>query len=214
MDIKKSIFWIKQVELFKWLSVQRRLPMRSGAGEKKNSFFGTLTLLPKERVDRTKKNVRHKSQLPINHRRWCFQGLAPKPKAWLPPPDFHAGSRTTYWLPVSCPPFPAGSESCSSVGSSSSSLSRPHLPLPPPPPTWSTVPSLPLIGPMQPPPTDAVKTVLPSPQQQPPNQEVANYYVLPLEASGILVGPHAGEQAPRDWFLCLRWGGAKRWDNQ
>ncbi|XP_075872050.1 R3H domain-containing protein 1-like isoform X2 [Nelusetta ayraudi] len=86
-----------------------------------------------------------------------------------------------------------GSESCSSVGSSSSSLSRPQLPLPAPPPAWSTVPSLPLIGPPPPPPSDAVKTVLPSQQQQPPNQEVANYYVLPLEASGILVGPHAGK---------------------
>lgn len=138
---------------------------------------------------------------------------APKPKSPLQPPKIltqEVEPPTDFLFPAPS----AGSESCSSVGSSSSSLSRPQLPLPAPPPTWSTVPSLPLIGPPPPLPSDAVKTVLPSQQLQPPNQEVANYYVLPLEASGILVGPHAGEQVPCDWFPHLWEGGAKCQDSQ
>lgn len=95
---------------------------------------------------------------------------------------------------------PAGSESCSSVGSSSSSLSRPQLPLPPPTPTWSAITSLPVIGPLPPLPTDTIKSI-PQPQQPPPNQEVANYYIL--EASGILVSPHAGEQPQSKWLFGL-----------
>ncbi|CAJ1087042.1 Hypothetical predicted protein [Xyrichtys novacula] len=92
-----------------------------------------------------------------------------------------------------------GSESCSSVGSSSSSLSRPQLSLPPSGSSWSNVPNTPLIqpppdtrGPRQP---EIIKSV---PPQLPSATEATNYYVLPLEASGIppgsvLVNPHTGK---------------------
>lgn len=92
-----------------------------------------------------------------------------------------------------------GSESCSSVGSSSSSLSRPQLPLPVSASSWSSIPSTPLIHPAgdtrgsgHP---DMIKSV---PPQPPPATDATNYYVLPLEASGIppgsvLVNPHTGK---------------------
>ncbi|XP_076579647.1 R3H domain-containing protein 1 isoform X9 [Chaetodon auriga] len=92
-----------------------------------------------------------------------------------------------------------GSESCSSVGSSSSSLSRPQLPLPVSASSWSNIPSTPLIHPA----ADArgsghpemIKSV---PSQPPSATDATNYYVLPLEASGIppgsvLVNPHTGK---------------------
>lgn len=92
-----------------------------------------------------------------------------------------------------------GSESCSSVGSSSSSLSRPQLPLPVSTSSRSNVPSAPLIHPA----ADArgaghpemTKSLL---TQPPPATDAANYYLLPLEASGIppgsvLVNPHTGK---------------------
>ncbi|TMS11840.1 R3H domain-containing protein 1 [Larimichthys crocea] len=92
-----------------------------------------------------------------------------------------------------------GSESCSSVGSSSSSLSRPQLPLPVSATSWSNIPSAPLSHPA----TDArgsghpdmIKSV---PSQPPSATDATNYYVLPLEASGIppgsvLVNPHTGK---------------------
>lgn len=92
-----------------------------------------------------------------------------------------------------------GSESCSSVGSSSSSLSRPQLPLPVSTSSRSNVPSAPLIHPA----ADArgaghpemTKSLL---SQLPPATDAANYYLLPLEASGIppgsvLVNPHTGK---------------------
>lgn len=94
---------------------------------------------------------------------------------------------------------PSGSESCSSVGSSSSSLSRPQLPLPVSASSWSNIPSsAPLIhpaadtrGPGHP---EMIKSV---PPQPPSATDATNYYVLPLEASGIppgsvLVNPHTG----------------------
>lgn len=92
-----------------------------------------------------------------------------------------------------------GSESCSSVGSSSSSLSRLQLPLPVSTSSRSNVPSAPLIHPA----ADArgaghpemTKSLL---SQPPPATDAANYYLLPLEASGIppgsvLVNPHTGK---------------------
>ncbi|KAM9333948.1 R3H domain-containing protein 1 [Symphorus nematophorus] len=93
-----------------------------------------------------------------------------------------------------------GSESCSSVGSSSSSLSRPQLPLPVSASSWSNIPSTPLTHPAadttrgsgQP---EMIKSVPSQPQSA---TDATNYYVLPLEASGIppgsvLVNPHTGK---------------------
>nr|XP_043870155.1 R3H domain-containing protein 1-like isoform X4 [Solea senegalensis] len=94
-----------------------------------------------------------------------------------------------------------GSESCSSVGSSSSSLSRPQLPLPVLTSSRSGILNPPLIHPAVDPrgpglPPDMMKSV-PS-QPPPPATEATNYYVFPLEASGIppgsvLVNPHTGK---------------------
>ncbi|XP_071320046.1 R3H domain-containing protein 1 isoform X3 [Trachinotus anak] len=92
-----------------------------------------------------------------------------------------------------------GSESCSSVGSSSSSLSRPQLPLPVSASSRSSIPSAPLIHPVAdtrgPGHPEIIKSV---PSQPPPATDATNYYVLPLEASGIppgsvLVNPHTGK---------------------
>uniref|UniRef100_A0A665U2V9 R3H domain containing 1 n=1 Tax=Echeneis naucrates TaxID=173247 RepID=A0A665U2V9_ECHNA len=92
-----------------------------------------------------------------------------------------------------------GSESCSSVGSSSSSLSRPQLPLPVSGSSRSNLPSAPLIHPASdtraPGHPEMMKSI---PSQPPPPTDTTNYYVLPLEASGIppgsvLVNPHTGE---------------------
>lgn len=99
---------------------------------------------------------------------------------------------------IASPISPPGSESCSSVGSSSSSLSRLQLPLPASAPPRSKVPSAPTVHPGD---TrgsghpDSVKSV---PPQLPPATTTANYYMLPLEASGIppgsvLVNPHTGD---------------------
>lgn len=94
--------------------------------------------------------------------------------------------------------FSSGSESCSSVGSSSSSLSRPQLPLPVSASSWSSIPSAPLIHPVADTrglaPPEMIKGI---PSQPPSAADATNYFVLPLEASGmppgsVLVGPHAG----------------------
>ncbi|KAM7375183.1 hypothetical protein PAMA_014326 [Pampus argenteus] len=92
-----------------------------------------------------------------------------------------------------------GSESCSSVGSSSSSLSRPQLPLPLSASSRSNIPSTTLIHP----PVDTRGSGHPEmmksiPSQLPPATDTTNYYVLSLEASGIppgsvLVNPHTGK---------------------
>lgn len=96
-----------------------------------------------------------------------------------------------------------GSESCSSVGSSSSSLSRPHLPLPIPTASRSVLPSTPLPrravdarGPVHP----EVAKSAPSSQLLASSGDAtaANYHMLPLDASGIppgsiLINPHTGK---------------------
>ncbi|XP_024150293.1 R3H domain-containing protein 1 isoform X3 [Oryzias melastigma] len=91
-----------------------------------------------------------------------------------------------------------GSESCSSVGSSSSSLSRPQLPLPPPASTRPAVHSTPLIHPA----TDSRGAAHPDATKNlplhPTAADATSYYVFPLEASGIppgsvLVNPHTGK---------------------
>ncbi|XP_014837079.1 PREDICTED: R3H domain-containing protein 1-like isoform X8 [Poecilia mexicana] len=93
-----------------------------------------------------------------------------------------------------------GSESCSSVGSSSSSLSRPHLPLQIPAASRSVVPGNPL-------PHRAVDTRVPGhpeASKSGPSQLLASagdtsgYYMLPLDAAGIppgsiLINPHTGK---------------------
>ncbi|XP_059184296.1 R3H domain-containing protein 1-like [Centropristis striata] len=92
-----------------------------------------------------------------------------------------------------------GSESCSSVGSSSSSLSRPQLPLPVSAPSWSSIPSAPLIHPAADGRAPGHPEMIKSVSSQPPTApDATNYYVLPLEASGIppgsvLVNPHTGK---------------------
>ncbi|XP_037617571.1 R3H domain-containing protein 1-like isoform X2 [Sebastes umbrosus] len=92
-----------------------------------------------------------------------------------------------------------GSESCSSVGSSSSSLSRPQLPLTVSAPSWSSIPSAPLIHPAADTRGSGHPEMIKSVPSQPPSAtDATNYYVLPLEASGIppgsvLVNPHTGK---------------------
>lgn len=108
---------------------------------------------------------------------------------------------------TSCSAFSSGSESCSSVGSSSSSLSRPQLPLPVSAASWSSIPSAPLIHPAAdtrgPAPPEMIKSV---PSQLPSAADATNYFVLPLEASGmppgsVLVGPHAGGGFGREFSI-------------
>ncbi|XP_069568868.1 R3H domain-containing protein 1-like isoform X10 [Brachyistius frenatus] len=88
-----------------------------------------------------------------------------------------------------------GSESCSSVGSSSSSLSRPQLPLPAS--SRRNVPGAPLIHPAPDPRGPGHPDLTKILSSHPP-PDAASYYVLPLEASGIppgsvLVNPHTGK---------------------
>ncbi|XP_043965912.1 R3H domain-containing protein 1-like isoform X10 [Gambusia affinis] len=93
-----------------------------------------------------------------------------------------------------------GSESCSSVGSSSSSLSRPHLPLQIPSASRSVVPGNPV-------PLRAVDARVPGhpeasksgPSQLLPSAaDASGYYMLPLDVAGIppgsiLINPHTGK---------------------
>ncbi|XP_013866130.1 R3H domain-containing protein 1 [Austrofundulus limnaeus] len=86
-----------------------------------------------------------------------------------------------------------GSESCSSVGSSSSSLSRPHLPLPASAPLQPSTPSVRHASSARGHP-EATRSVPP----QLLASNTANFYMLPLEASGIppgsvLISPHTGK---------------------
>ncbi|XP_014890337.1 R3H domain-containing protein 1-like isoform X7 [Poecilia latipinna] len=93
-----------------------------------------------------------------------------------------------------------GSESCSSVGSSSSSLSRPHLPLQIPAASRSVVPGNPLPHRA----VDARVPGHPEASKSGPSQLLASagdtsgYYMLPLDAAGIppgsiLINPHTGK---------------------
>ncbi|XP_017166087.1 R3H domain-containing protein 1-like isoform X8 [Poecilia reticulata] len=93
-----------------------------------------------------------------------------------------------------------GSESCSSVGSSSSSLSRPHLPLQIPAASRSVVPGNPLPHRA----IDARVPGHPEASKSGPSQLLASagdasgYYMLPLDAAGIppgsiLINPHTGK---------------------
>lgn len=103
-----------------------------------------------------------------------------------------------FYMIISLLCLSSGSESCSSVGSSSSSLSRPQLPLPASASSWSNVPSAPLIHPAADTRGSGHPEMIKSVPSQPPSAtDATNYYVLPLEASGIppgsvLVNPHTG----------------------
>ncbi|XP_037552496.1 R3H domain-containing protein 1 isoform X2 [Nematolebias whitei] len=106
-----------------------------------------------------------------------FSGISPS----LVRGDSTASSKSTGRLSKT------GSESCSSVGSSSSSLSRPQLPL------RCSTPSVHHAANAKGPP-DGAKSV----PSQLPASSAANYYVLPLEVSGIppgsvLISPHTGK---------------------
>lgn len=101
----------------------------------------------------------------------------------------------------------SGSESCSSVGSSSSSLSRPQLALPVSGSSWSNISSAHLIQPAADTrgsaPPEMIKSV---PSQPPSAADTTGFFVLPLDASGIppgsvLVSPHTG-----GGFLTSVWG--------
>lgn len=101
-----------------------------------------------------------------------------------------------------------GSESCSSVGSSSSSLSRPQLPLPASASLQCSTPSVHHAANARGHP-DGAKSV----PSQLPASNAANYYVLPLEASGIppgsvLISPHTGgwyQTRPNELSAILNW---------
>ncbi|XP_056286895.1 R3H domain-containing protein 1 isoform X3 [Pseudoliparis swirei] len=179
------------------MSTQQRRQMfrlragRSGASRQSSSETETLPRhgepRPWSSTDSSDSSNRLAPRPPIT-KASSFSGISP----CLVRGDSTASSKSTGRLSKT------GSESCSSVGSSSSSLSRPQLPLAVSAPSWSSIPSAPLIHPA----ADArgsghpemVKSVPP----QPPPPAAAGYYVLPLEASGIppgsvLVNPHTGK---------------------
>ncbi|CAG5932370.1 unnamed protein product [Menidia menidia] len=120
-----------------------------------------------------------------------FSGISPG----LVRGDSTASSKSTGRLSKTGKRPSTGSESCSSVGSSSGSLSRLQLPLPVS--ARSNMPAPPLLlqdsrGPAHP---EMTKSL---PSQPPAAPDVANFYLLPLEASGIppgsvLVNPHTGK---------------------
>ncbi|CAN9498091.1 unnamed protein product [Ophioblennius macclurei] len=112
-----------------------------------------------------------------------FSGISPG----LDRGDSTASSKSTGRLSKT------GSESCSSVGSSSSSLSRPQLPLLPAPTSSRSNVVLPPPDCRGPGHSSATKSI---PSQ--PSTDPASYYLLPLEISGIppgsvLVNPHTGK---------------------
>ncbi|XP_057675116.1 R3H domain-containing protein 1-like isoform X2 [Corythoichthys intestinalis] len=92
-----------------------------------------------------------------------------------------------------------GSESSSSVGSSSSSLSRPHQPFTVSVSLRPKIPGLPFIHPAADNKGSAHPDMIKSaPSQQTPSADVTNFYVMSLEASSIphgsiLVNPHTGK---------------------
>ncbi|XP_034533320.1 R3H domain-containing protein 1 isoform X2 [Notolabrus celidotus] len=180
------------------MSTQQRRQMfrlrasRSGASRQSSSETETLPRhgepRPWSSTDSSDSSNRLAPRPPIT-KASSFSGISPG----LVRGDSTASSKSTGRLSKT------GSESCSSVGSSSSSLSRPQLSLPPSGSSWSNIPNAPLIHP----PTDTrgpghpelIKSV---PSQPPSAAEATNYYVLPLEASGIppgsvLVNPHTGK---------------------
>uniref|UniRef100_UPI0037E8D93B R3H domain-containing protein 1 isoform X2 n=1 Tax=Semicossyphus pulcher TaxID=241346 RepID=UPI0037E8D93B len=179
------------------MSTQQRRQMfrlragRSGASRQSSSETETLPRhgepRPWSSTDSSDSSNRLAPRPPIT-KASSFSGISPG----LVRGDSTASSKSTGRLSKT------GSESCSSVGSSSSSLSRPQLPLPPSVSSWSNIPNTPLIHP----PTDTRgpghPEMIKSVPSQPSAADATNYYVLPLEASGIppgsvLVNPHTGK---------------------
>ncbi|XP_032362668.1 R3H domain-containing protein 1 isoform X3 [Etheostoma spectabile] len=180
------------------MSTQQRRQMfrlragRSGASRQSSSETETLPRhgepRPWSSTDSSDSSNRLAPRPPIT-KASSFSGISPG----LVRGDSTASSKSTGRLSKT------GSESCSSVGSSSSSLSRPQLPLPVSAPSWSNIPGAPLIhiaadtrGSGHP---EMIKSV---PSQPPSATDATNFYVLPLEASGIppgsvLVNPHTGK---------------------
>ncbi|XP_055019486.1 R3H domain-containing protein 1-like isoform X2 [Boleophthalmus pectinirostris] len=163
---------------------------RSGASRQSSSETDTLPRpsdpRPWSSTDSSDSSHRLAPRPPITKAR-SFSGVCPG----LARGDSTASSKSTGRLSKT------GSESCSSVGSSSSSLSRPQLP--PPPSSRPVISSTPTMHPNN----DAraaghhemIKNV---PPQPPSLNETPNYYILPLETSGIppgsvLVNPHTGK---------------------
>lgn len=165
---------------------------RSGASRQSSSETETLPRhgdpRPWSSTDSSDSSHRLAPRPPIT-KASSFSGISPP---GLVRGDSTASSKSTGRLSKT------GSESCSSVGSSSSSLSRPQLSLPTP--NCPTIPSTPTGHP-----NNEARGVghqemmknVPS-QPQPAANDATSYYILPLEASGIppgsvLVNPHTGK---------------------
>uniref|UniRef100_A0A7N8YKD1 R3H domain containing 1 n=1 Tax=Mastacembelus armatus TaxID=205130 RepID=A0A7N8YKD1_9TELE len=176
----------------KWISSSRLRASRSGASRQSSSETETLPRHGEPRPWSSTDSSDSSNRLaprPAITKASSFSGISPG----LMRGDSTASSKSTGRLSKT------GSESCSSVGSSSSSLSRPQLPLPGSASSRSNVPSTPLTHPTAdtrgPGHSEVLKNI---PSQPPPAADTTNYYVLPLEASGIppgsvLVNPHTGE---------------------
>ncbi|XP_078099754.1 R3H domain-containing protein 1-like isoform X9 [Sander vitreus] len=180
------------------MSTQQRRQMfrlragRSGASRQSSSETETMPRHSEPRpwssTDSSDSSNRLAPRPPIT-KASSFSGISPG----LVRGDSTASSKSTGRLSKT------GSESCSSVGSSSSSLSRPQLPLPVSAPSWSNIPGAPLIHIAADTRSSGHPEMIKSVPSQPPSAtDATNFYVLPLEASGIppgsvLVNPHTGK---------------------
>ncbi|KAM8903542.1 R3H domain-containing protein 1 isoform 4-T9 [Spinachia spinachia] len=176
------------------MSTQQRRQMfrlragRSGASRQSSSETDTLPRHGESRPWSSTDSSDSSNRLaprPAMTKASSFSGISPG----LVRGDSTASSKSTGRLSKT------GSESCSSVGSSSSSLSRPQLPLPVSAASWSGIPSV-----SGRPAADARGSVHPEmiKSVHAPAPDAPSYYVLPLEASGIppgsvLVNPHTGK---------------------
>ncbi|XP_061653259.1 R3H domain-containing protein 1-like isoform X2 [Phyllopteryx taeniolatus] len=117
-----------------------------------------------------------------------FSGISPG----LARGDSTASSKSTGRLSQT------GSESCSSFGSSSSSLSRPNRPFTMSVSLRPKISSMPLIHPAADTKGSALPDMMKSVPSQPTPADATNYYVMSLDTSGIppgriLVNPHTGK---------------------
>ncbi|XP_033835624.1 R3H domain-containing protein 1-like isoform X3 [Periophthalmus magnuspinnatus] len=163
---------------------------RSGASRQSSSETDTLPRpsdpRPWSSTDSSDSSHRLAPRPPITKAR-SFSGVCPG----LVRGDSTASSKSTGRLSKT------GSESCSSVGSSSSSLSRPQLP--PAPSSRPVIPTTPTAHPNNDTRGAGHHEMIKNVPSQPPSiNDAPNYYILPLEASGIppgsvLVNPHTGK---------------------